>query len=157
MTNRFAKFGGQSGIAICLAGFVLVFLGWNGAATYDRSPAQFPYLISGGLAGLGLIIVGATLLATQSLRADQAELRATIDELRTSIEQRAASAPGRPPAASDASAVVVGRDTYHLANCRLVEGQDSPETMPLSQAAASGRTPCRICAPDRTDRIQASS
>lgn len=47
-----------------LAGFGFMFLGWYGAARTPRQIEQLPYLISGGLIGLGLILVGALLLAS---------------------------------------------------------------------------------------------
>jgi len=58
---RVGDLAGQLGIAYCLAGLFLVFLGWNGAATYDRVSAQLPYLISGGVAGLCLVVIGGSL------------------------------------------------------------------------------------------------
>ena len=51
-----SKLGGQLGVGLCVAGLLLVFLGWNGAASRDRVPAQFPYLLSGGIAGLCLVV-----------------------------------------------------------------------------------------------------
>jgi hypothetical protein len=48
MKDGWSRFGGVLGIAYCVAGFFLIFLGWNGAATYDRVPAQLPYVVSGG-------------------------------------------------------------------------------------------------------------
>ncbi len=47
-----------------LAGFTLMFLGWYGASRTFREIEQVPYLISGGLIGLGLVLVGGLLLAT---------------------------------------------------------------------------------------------
>ena len=47
-----SRLGGQLGVGLCALGFLLVFLGWNGAASVDRIQSQFPYLISGGIAGL---------------------------------------------------------------------------------------------------------
>ena len=47
--------GGKLGIGLCGLGLLLVFMGWNGAASVDRVPSQFPYLISGGCAGLCLV------------------------------------------------------------------------------------------------------
>ena len=38
------KLGGLLGIVYCVAGFFLIFLGWNGAASNDREPAQIPYV-----------------------------------------------------------------------------------------------------------------
>ncbi len=51
--------------AFCLlAGFVLMFLGWYGAAHTARQIEQIPYLISGGFIGLGLVFVGGLILAS---------------------------------------------------------------------------------------------
>jgi hypothetical protein len=47
-----------------LAGFVLMFLGWYGAARTPRQIEQIPYLISGGFIGLGLVFVGGLILAS---------------------------------------------------------------------------------------------
>src|SRR4026209_404815 len=92
MKNACPKPGGLLGIAYCVAGFFLIFLGWNGAASHDREPAQIPYVISGGIAGLGLVVVGAALIVAHSLHTDRVELRGSIDDLRAAVE-RLASAP----------------------------------------------------------------
>ncbi|MBA2281093.1 MAG: hypothetical protein H0W25_07640, partial [Acidimicrobiia bacterium] len=52
MKLNLSRLGGQLGVGLCVAGFLLVFLGWNGAASRNAVPAQFPYLLSGGIAGL---------------------------------------------------------------------------------------------------------
>ena len=89
MKNGWPKLGGLLGIAYCIAGFFLIFLGWNGAASNDREPAQIPYVISGGIAGLGLVVLGAALIVAHSLRTDRVELRGSIDDLRAAIERLA--------------------------------------------------------------------
>ncbi len=51
--------------ALCVAvGFALMILGWYGASHTARQIEQIPYLISGGLMGLGLVMVGALLLSS---------------------------------------------------------------------------------------------
>jgi hypothetical protein len=166
MKIRWASLGGQLGIGYCLAGVVLVFLGWNGAASYDNVSAQFPYLISGGLAGLALVVVGAALLVSQSNRADRAALQGTIDELREAVERMAAAAgAGTSVAGAGASGaralagttmVVAGPSAYHRPTCRVLEGQLEVVTMSQADAAASGRSPCRACAPDAVGPIAVS-
>jgi hypothetical protein len=154
MRNRWAQLGGRLGIGYCIAGFVLVFLGWNGAASYNRTFEQFPYLISGGVAGLGLIIIGAALMVGQSLRNDRVELRASIDELRAAVDQlggaggavagnRAATGAG-----VGAGEVLASQSSYHRAGCRVIDGQVGLTVMTAAEAAASGRSACRICTPD---------
>jgi hypothetical protein len=49
---------------LLVAGFALMLLGWVGAARTARQIEQIPYLISGGLIGLGLVFVGSLLLAS---------------------------------------------------------------------------------------------
>jgi hypothetical protein len=149
MKIRWGKLGGQLGILYCLAGMFLVFLGWNGAASYDDVPAQFPYLISGGIAGLGLVVVGSALILAQSNRADRAALQGSLDELRAAIERAGtggAAVPGAQPSA--AASVIAGPTAYHRPTCRVIEGQGQLVAMTETAARDSGRTPCRVCAPD---------
>lgn len=47
-----------------VAGFVLMGFGWYGASHTAREVEQIPYLISGGLVGLGLVVLGGLLLAS---------------------------------------------------------------------------------------------
>lgn len=85
MKQFWSDLGGKLGVGLIGAGFLLVFLGWNGAASVDRLPSQFPYLISGGMAGLCLVVVGVGMLVVQNQRADRAELQATLQELRRAL------------------------------------------------------------------------
>jgi hypothetical protein len=153
MKNQWAKLGGVVGIVYCIAGFVLIFLGWNGTASNDRVEAQLPYVVSGGIAGLALVVVGAALMVAYSLRTDRVELKASIDELRRTV---AASADAPPRAAAAAVAdppatgeVLAGTDSYHLPGCALVAGQEDATPMSAADAIAAGLAPCRVCRPDQ--------
>lgn len=77
--------GSKLGTGLCGAGVLLVFLGWNGAASVDRVEAQFPYLISGGIAGLSLVIIGVGLVIVQNQRSDRALLQQTLRELEAAV------------------------------------------------------------------------
>lgn len=152
MRNSWARFGGVVGIVYCVAGFFLIFLGWNGAASYDRVPAQIPYVVSGGIGGLGLVVVGSALIVAQSLRGDRVELRASIDDLRAAVDRLGTGAAGAGAAApvsaaGDDGTVLAGPTSYHRPGCRVVEGQRDVVVMSRHEAAA-GRTPCRVCRPD---------
>ena len=85
MKQFWSDLGGKLGVGMIGAGFLLIFLGWNGAASVDRVPSQFPYLISGGVGGLSLVVVGVGVLVVQNQRADRAELQATLQELRRAL------------------------------------------------------------------------
>ncbi|MGQ0831949.1 MAG: hypothetical protein ACT4OV_09755 [Microthrixaceae bacterium] len=82
-----SRLGGQLGVGLCALGFLLVFLGWNGAASVDRVPSQLPYLLSGGIAGLCFVVLGVGMLVVQNQRADRAALQATLRELQESLER----------------------------------------------------------------------
>ncbi len=82
-----SRLGGQLGVGLCALGFLLVFLGWNGAASVDRVPSQFPYLLSGGVAGLCFVVLGVGMLVVQNQRADRAALQATLRELQEALER----------------------------------------------------------------------
>jgi hypothetical protein len=164
MSRWWTKLGGVLGIIYCLVGLFFVFLGWNGAATYDRISEQFPYLISGGIAGLCLVVIGAALIVTDRNRADRVALQASIAELRDALEGATGGAGGDagvlpPPAAAPAAAsgasssvppmdvVVAGEDSFHRVDCRLVEGRDDLARVTRAVAAGRGLTPCRVCSP----------
>jgi hypothetical protein len=49
------------GGALALAGFVIILIGWAGASHTVLVAGQIPYLLSGGLIGLGLVFLGSFL------------------------------------------------------------------------------------------------
>ena len=62
---------------LAVAGFAAFFLAWKGAAATLVVSVQLPYIISGGLAGFGLLGLGLGILHTQmSRRIDAREDRA---------------------------------------------------------------------------------
>jgi hypothetical protein len=155
MKNSWAKVAGLLGIAYCIVGFFLVFLGWNGTASKDDTPAQIPYVVSGGIAGLGLIIVGSALIVAHSLRTDRVELRGAIDDLRAAVERSGgtsgasvAATAGASGSAGESDIVLAGSESYHRPGCSLIEGQSDVVSMTSAEAVAAGRSPCRICNPD---------
>jgi hypothetical protein len=153
MRNQWVKLGGLLGIAYCIAGFVLIFLGWNGTASKDDAPAQIPYIVSGGIAGLGLVVVGAALIVAHSLRTDRVELRAAVDDLRAAIERGAAAAPaaaegGGAVLEGEGDTVLAGSDSYHRQGCAVAAGQSGAVAMSRAEATAAGLSACRVCNPD---------
>jgi hypothetical protein len=116
-----------------------------------------PYLISGGLGGLGLVVLGAALVVTESHRRDRAEIERRLDEVvaalgRIATHYRVAgNGSGQPgvkvPATAGAPAMVVaGRSSYHAPGCHLVGGRDG-DLVPRDEAEETGLDPCRVCNP----------
>jgi hypothetical protein len=158
MRNQWAKLGGVLGVAYCIAGFVLIFFGWNGAASNDTVEAQLPYIVSGGIAGLALVVLGAALIVAHSLRGDRVELKGAIDDLRRSVAGGgvgggvgggASGTRGATGRAGGGGDVVAGAQSYHLPDCTVVAGQSAASRMAAPDAVAAGLEPCRICHPDR--------
>jgi hypothetical protein len=82
------------------AGFVFMFFGWYGASRTAREIEQIPYLISGGLIGLGLVIVGGLLLASalwmSMLQRFSEEADKRADERLRDLAERLGAAPRAP-------------------------------------------------------------
>jgi hypothetical protein len=146
--SKRSKVGNYLGALFCLGGFVLVWVGWNGAASYDLSTRQFPYLISGGIAGLCLVNVGVGLFLVQSQRAERARLEENLAGLSRILETLVeVSVPGAEGRGGE-GLVLAGSTAYHRPACHLVEDHPRLRTMTAETAAESGLAPCRACDPE---------
>lgn len=79
------RFGPQAGVwfaaALVAVGFGLIGFAWAKVAPLTLVAQQIPYLISAGLTGVGLVVVGSALLVVWSRRSDDAERRRQTTEL----------------------------------------------------------------------------
>jgi hypothetical protein len=137
-------------VLLVAVGFVFVYFGWNGAAGKDTIQQQFPYVISGGIVGLGLILAGLTVAIVQTIRRESTTLATKLDELadalgRVGDEVGVAVSPTAVP--DHGNLVMAGRTSYHRPDCRLVEGRSGTQAMSPEAAASRGLAPCRICNP----------
>ncbi len=154
MEPKRTKLGHQLGLLCCLAGLVLVWVGWNGAASYDVATRQFPYLISGGIAGLCLVHIGVGLWITQTQRAERARIEENLAGLGRILETLVAvmgtgAASGNGAAADGGEGLVLaGSTAYHRPACHLVQDYPRLRTMTVDTAAESGLEPCRTCEPE---------
>ncbi|MCA1833414.1 MAG: hypothetical protein ABR548_10970 [Actinomycetota bacterium] len=133
-----------SAIILLAAGIAFILLGWYGAANTNILTEQIPYLISGGLLGLGLIIVSGIMASSAGLERDNRALR---DEI-----VRALAATGRTVTAGNTTSTgsevfsVPGGHSYHVAGCPILEGKEGVQ--PVTRADASGLAACKLCGPD---------
>lgn len=81
------------GVALVAAGLVAIFYSWSKVAAVTNVAQQMPYLVSGGLAGLALVILGATAIDVSVRRQDSRErkyqhvqITRTLDELLQLLE-----------------------------------------------------------------------
>lgn len=131
----------QIAISLAAGGFVLIILGWNGAAEVDFTQGQIPYLISGGVAGLALVLVGVALLVIHEMKQTTAHILGALER----VAEAGATATGPTAVPGSGPTVVAGRATFHLPTCRLVIERDDLQTMSHDAALDRGLAGCRIC------------
>ena len=151
-------------------GLVMVFLGWYGASRTPYLFEQVPYLVSGGLLGLGFVVTGGCVLfgswvarTANEQRARDLELLEAVREVRDELARTPRLAPepvpppptqrGRRKAESTLSngdgahgLVATARGSMlHRPDCAIVTGRD--DVHPVSADEAEQLQPCRLCDP----------
>jgi hypothetical protein len=142
-------------------GALLVTIGYFGISGEAVVAKQLPYLISGGLGGVLLAILGGYFLAIEELRKDGGRL----DRMERQIEQLHQALLDRPdaprelvvaPLPTGASAesngngtshrvlVVESGESFHRPGCALTAGKEATE-LDRSAASARGLRPCPVC------------
>lgn len=74
------------GLVVAAVGFGLLVLTWSKVAGEDNVAFQMPYVVSGGMTGLGLIIGGFVLVNIAAKRQDAAERTRQLDQLREALD-----------------------------------------------------------------------
>ena len=161
-----AGFGGGFGLLVIAVGLLVIGLGWNGMAGgggevngVPNLNAQLPWLVSGGILGLALVVFGAAMIVVHNARTDRARLEAKLDELVQALS-RGATATATPyptaaptatkatsAAAAPAGLFVAGASAYHDPSCRLVQGRDDVSYITAGEAEVQDLKPCRVCKP----------
>jgi hypothetical protein len=142
-------------------GALMMLLGYLGVSREALPAKQIPYLVSGGIGGMFLAVLGAYFLGTQELRNDSGRLdrlERMVEDLHQALLRRpdapevtrAAPSSGqngaeRPPAARKV-AIVEGGELFHRPSCPLVEGKDRNDVTPAT-ARKRGLRPCPACEP----------
>ena len=147
-------------------GLAMILLGWYGAAHTPYLFEQVPYLISGGLLGLGLAVVGALVYFGSWIARGNAEqhdhnekVAALLAEIRDELRGGSAPAPApRTPANGHAKALAPGAlvatakgGMIHRPDCAVVAGREDLRTVSADDTLA----PCSLCAPLEVDVVTA--
>lgn len=144
-------------------GLVVIGLGWYGASHTPYLFEQVPYLISGGLIGLGLVLVGGLVYfgswiaraAAQQQQAGQ-ELAGLLREIRDELRNRPAIEPlGKPRKTTNGPPTFVATakgSMLHRPDCSIVAGREDLHAVP----ADAGLAPCGLCTPLASDVPTAS-
>ena len=145
-------------------GLVVIGLGWYGAAHTPFLFEQIPYLISGGLLGVGLVTVGGLLylggwlsrMASEERERSQ-RLEDTLGELVAAFRSGAVAAGAGASSALDAGSRAQTTDIrggallatpkgtmVHRPDCAVVAGRDDVRAVDPDD---DGFTPCAMCDP----------
>jgi hypothetical protein len=154
-----------------VAGAITLIVTWYKISGLALVAEQLPYLASGGLGGLALVIAGAGCLSAGRSARIEARLidllsvatepvsAATTDEIgpagdagntagdASDAAGDAATTDRIGPAAPDLDGdvlTVTGGTTYHRSGCRLIAGKQTG-SVSLRNALASGLTACPVC------------
>jgi len=154
----FGQFGAKLAVLFIGIGLLVIAVGWNGAASQLSTVSQFPYLISGGILGLALVVTGGALLVVQGAREDRARLEAKLDMLADALARSGgpALAPGAAMPANLSGLVAAGAASYHVPGCRLVDGREEISYLTPMEAQARALRPCRVCNPESADVTDAT-
>jgi hypothetical protein len=158
-TLRPGAFGGGLGLLVVAAGLLVIGIGWNGAAGaggeingVPNLSAQLPWLLSGGILGLGLVVFGAALVIVHNARVDRARLESKLDELVGAMTSPGATAGVITPS-SAADIFAAGGASYHRPDCRLVTGRSDLAYLTGAEVASRGLAPCRVCRPAAVESL----
>ena len=95
MLRGVPNLGIWTGVVVSTAGLVLIAIAWGRTAGLTNVALQTPYVISAGFTGLGLVVIGLTLVSITVKQADAAErsrqlreLRDVLADLRHQIEEQ---------------------------------------------------------------------
>ncbi len=141
-------------------GAIVILLGWWGAAHSPYVFDQIPYVVSGGILGVGMVFLGGFLYFTHwitQLVKDSREQAAELLQAFQRIEENLA-APGSSPsgngmvpaqgaghrAAHDPLLVATARGTMaHQPSCAVVAGKSGLRRV----SATDGLAICKLCGP----------
>jgi hypothetical protein len=143
-------------------GIALIILGWYGAAHKALLIQQFPYLISGGILGLGLMITGGLAYfgywitrLVQENRTNTRDMIAAIDRLAAVAGEEDGDGAGAGRAGAAASGTLVATATgtmLHRPDCPVVANRPGVRKV---KAGTAGFEACKICEPDLVDLTSA--
>ena len=149
-------------------GIAVIIIGWHGAAYGNVDQKQIPYLISGGILGLAIVVVGcfffwahwlyrlheqAEIHHEEALREQREMMKSLIDALAAG-GGRVVTGASPSDVAISANGRAVGRSfvatatgtNFHTAGCPMVANR-AGALRTISEQEAEGMKPCRVCEP----------
>lgn len=143
------------GWSLAALGVVALVIAWAGVSGEIFVARQVPYVVSGGLGGLALIVLAGVLLGTHDLygyaaRLDRVEQK--VDDIHRVLVMAWGDGTGRSldDGATAGGPVVVAAlpkgSSYHRLDCVAVQGK-AADRIPAEQAVHLGLASCKLCEP----------
>jgi hypothetical protein len=154
-----------AGWVLVAVGALMIIGGYFGVANEVLVAKQLPYLISGGLLGVAVVIVGVLFIGTEEIRRDSGRLdrlERMVDELHGVLLVRTATAVppsaeapttqgrerGIQAVASEARLVALpDGERYHTESCPAVAGKPEAAAITARTIARRDLRPCPLCEP----------
>lgn len=145
-----------TGALLMPLGIFAIFLGWYGVAHTKYQYDQLPYVVSGGLLGLGLVFLGGFLYFGAWLARIGNEQRDSTRQLTDAVLElvelvgRQGGSPvlagggGAIEAPADELVLAGGGSTIHRRDCALIAHRDDLRPVPGDR---TGFGTCRVCRP----------
>ncbi|MEX2459175.1 MAG: hypothetical protein WD770_09330 [Actinomycetota bacterium] len=145
------------GGVLLILGLLVIGAGWYGAAHTPYLFEQVPYMISGGLLGIGLVAAGGFLYfaywmtrQVDETKRQAARTQEALEQVQRALTEALAARPASGRAAAGRSAksngsfvATKGGSMFHRPECPVVAGRDD-----LRKVSAEGELePCRMCDP----------
>lgn len=136
--------------ALCtVAGLLAIVGGYVGVSGTSVTTDQLSYLMSGGLGGIALVIIGTGLLVVDYFtRLEQAIATAVTAGgagHAAATEPRSDGAPRSDGQEIHEVVVVSGARRFHLPGCTTLARHQDASTMLVTKAVSEHLTPCSLC------------
>ena len=149
-----------AGAVLVPLGVLVMVLGWYGASNTGYLFEQIPYVISGGLIGLGLVVVGSFAYFAYWLtrmfhqQREQADRTVTVlERLEAKLSELPAASAGAGPSSSSSArsrnggarfVATASGTMFHLPDCSVVTNRPKLRKV---RGDEPGMEPCRLCDP----------
>ena len=132
-------------------GVLLIILGWAGASHTPLPFEQTPYLISGGILGLALVIAGGFVyfaywqtLRVRESREQTEAVTAALARLESLLASGASTTSGASTGVTAGFVATPNGSIFHRPDCTVVAGRTDLTSVNPDKTKLE---PCRICSP----------
>ena len=145
------------GIALLPVGLTALLVGWLGVASNGLVFLQLPYVVSGGMLGVGLLFASGTIYLASWISRTSAVQRRQQEELLTAVRQLqqtmtvlpiAGATGGNGHGAAGHFLATPSGSMFHRPECAIVTGREDLREV---EPDARGMKPCGMCDPLSTD------